>query len=219
MPSPSELKAATVTLPAGFSINSNAVDGKTSCSDAEANFGTLIAAECPEFAKVGSLELLSSALPGPLPGFVYLGEPLPGNRYRLFLVADGFATHVKLAGTVTPDPETGQLTISFPSLPQTPLTAFNMHFFGSERGALATPTKCGTYAGRVHVRSLGLTARPRPRPSSSPSTAGPAARRARGGARPFAPRFKAASTGNTAGARTPFALESRAATATRTWPG
>ena len=146
VPSPSELRAATVTLPAGFSINSNAVDGKTSCSDAEANFGTRIAAECPEFAKVGSLELLSSALPGPLPGFVYLGSPLPGNRYRLFLVADGFATHIKLAGTMKPDPETGRLTISFSELPQTPLTAFNMHFFGSERGALATPTKCGNYA-------------------------------------------------------------------------
>ena len=71
---------------------------------------------------------------------VYLGQPLPGNRYRLFLVADGFAIHVKLPGTVTPDPETGRLTITFDDLPQTPLTAFDMHFFGSERGLLATPT-------------------------------------------------------------------------------
>ena len=39
---------------------------------------------------------------GPLPGFVYLGEPLPGNRYRIFFVADGFATHIKLAGRPPP---------------------------------------------------------------------------------------------------------------------
>ena len=146
IPSPTELRGATVTLPAGFSINPNAADGKTACSDAEARTSAPTeAANCPEFSKVGSLEIDSSALPGPLPGFVYLGEPLPGNRYRIFLVADGFATHVKLAGTVTPDPVTGQLVITFTNLPQSPLTAFNMHFFGSERGLLATPTQCGTY--------------------------------------------------------------------------
>src|SRR4029079_2387422 len=100
IPSPTELRGATVTLPEGFSINSNAADGKTSCSDADANFGTTLAAHCPDFSKVGSLTIDSSALPGPLPGFMYLGRPLPGNKYRIFLVADGFATHVKLAGTV-----------------------------------------------------------------------------------------------------------------------
>ena len=68
-------------------------------------------AHCPDFSKVGSLEIDSSALPGPLPGSVYLGEPEPGNRYRIFLVADGFATHIKLPGTVSADPSTGQLKI------------------------------------------------------------------------------------------------------------
>ncbi len=101
---------------------------------------------CPEFAKIGSLTLDSSALPGPLPGFVYLGQPLPGNRYRIFLVADGFGTHIKLAGIVTPDPITGRVSVTFDELPQSPLTAFDMHIFGSERGLLATPTQCGTYA-------------------------------------------------------------------------
>ena len=54
IPSPSELRAATVVLPPGFSINSSAADGKVACTDAEANFGTTAAAECPEFSKVGS---------------------------------------------------------------------------------------------------------------------------------------------------------------------
>ena len=144
-PSPSEIKAATVTLPKGFSINPNAADGKTSCSDSEAQFGTENAAQCPEDSKVGTLSIESSALPGPLPGYIYLGKPQPGSRYRLFLVADGFGVHVKLPGSVIADPQTGQLVASFQDLPQSPFSDFDMHFFGSERGLLATPTQCGTY--------------------------------------------------------------------------
>ena len=34
---------------------------------------------------------------------------------------------------------------SFENLPQTPFQEFVLHFFGSERGLLATPTQCGTY--------------------------------------------------------------------------
>ena len=75
-PSPSEIRATTVTLPEGFSINPNAADGKTSCSDAEAHLGPFASteeAQCPEYSKVGTASLDSSALPGPLPGSIYLG--------------------------------------------------------------------------------------------------------------------------------------------------
>ncbi len=75
VPSPSEIRTATITLPPGFTINPNAADGKTSCSDLAAKFGTEEEAQCPEDSKVGSLTIESSALPGPLPGYVYLGEP------------------------------------------------------------------------------------------------------------------------------------------------
>ena len=214
LPSPTELRGATVTLPPGFSINPNAADGKTDCTDTEANFGTTEAANCPEFSKVGSLEIASSALPGPLPGFVYIGQPLPGERYRIFLVADGFATHIKLAGTVTPDPITGQLVINFTNLPQSPLTAFDMHFFGSERGLLATPTQCGTYpvtttftpwdsAIGTQTSSQFFTLDSGPvTPTSAPNPAP-----CPGPQRPFNPSFEAASAGNTAGAHTTFGLD------------
>ena len=39
-------------------------------------------------------------------GAVYIGEPKPGERYRLILTADGFGVHVKLPGTVAADPDT-----------------------------------------------------------------------------------------------------------------
>jgi hypothetical protein len=207
IPSPTELRGATLTLPPGFSINPNAADGKTSCSDAEANFGTLDAANCPEFSKVGSLEIDSSALPGPLPGFVYIGQPLPGNRYRIFLVADGFATHVKLAGTVTPDPVTGQLVITFTDLPQSPLTAFDMHFFGSERGLLATPTRCGTYPVTTTFTPWDSSLGTQTSTQFFTLDSGPNGAGCPGPVRPFNPSFEAASAGNTAGAHTPFSVE------------
>jgi hypothetical protein len=207
IPSPTELRGAAVTLPEGFSINPNAADGKTACSDAAANFGTTQAANCPEFSKIGSLTIDSSALPGPLPGFVYLGEPLPGNRYRIFLVADGFATHIKLAGTVTPDPLTGQLKISFNELPQSPLTAFNLHIFGSERGLLATPTRCGTYPVTSTFTPWDSSLGPETSPQYFTLASGPYGAPCPGPSQPFHPRFQAASANHTPGAHAPFSLE------------
>ena len=145
VPSPSEIRASTVSLPAGFTINPSAADGKTSCSDREASIGTRLEAHCPENSKVGTVSVNSSALPGPIPGYIYLGTPLPGDRYRLILTAEGYNVNVKLAGSALADPQTGRVTVSFQDLPQTPFSDFNMHFFGSERGLLATPTHCGTY--------------------------------------------------------------------------
>ena len=145
-------------MPEGFSINPSAADGKTSCTDAEARFGTTEEARCPESSKVGTLTLTSSALPGPIPGNIYLGQPKPGDRYRLILTADGYATHVKLAGSVSADPRTGQLVASFPDLPQTPFSEFDMHFFGSERGLMATPERVRHLPGRFHLRPLELRA-------------------------------------------------------------
>ncbi len=206
-PSPSSIRAVTVTLPEGFSLNPGAADGKTSCSDTEARFGTEEEAQCPEYSKIGTLTLDSSALPAPIPGYIYLGDPIPGNRYRLFITANGFATHVKLAGSVTPDPRTGQLVTSFPDLPESPLTEFNMHFFGSERGLLATPTKCGTYAVHSTFKPWDSALPDQDATQFFTIDSGPGGSPCPGSARPFTPGFTAASTGSTGGAFSPFSLE------------
>ena len=90
IPSPTELRATTVTLPPGFSINPNAADGKTACTDAEASFGTEEEAQCPEFSKVGSLDDRQLGAPGPaarlrLPRRAAARQPLPDlpRRQRL----------------------------------------------------------------------------------------------------------------------------------------
>ncbi len=163
--------------------------------------------ECPEYAKVGTVNVYSSALPGVLPGSIYIGEVKPGERYRLILTADGFGFHVKLPGRVDLDPQTGQLVLVFENLPQSPFSRFNMHFFGSERGLMATPTKCGTYA---------VTSTFEPWDSALPSQtssqffsldSGPNHSPCPSSPRPFDPGFSAATAGNTAGAHTPFGVE------------
>ncbi len=209
IPSPTELRGASVTLPEGFSINSNAADGKVACSDAEAKFGTQEEGSCPEFAKIGSLTIDSSALPGPLPGFVYLGAPLPGDRYRILLLANGFATHIKLVGTAISNSRTGQLTVNFNELPQSPLTDFNLHIFGSERGSLGTPTRCGTYPVSSTFTPWDSSLGPVVSTQYFTIDSGPEGAPCPGSTRPFSPGFEAASANKTPGAHAPFAVEVR----------
>jgi hypothetical protein len=53
---------------------------------------------------------------------------------------------IKLPGKIDPDPKTGQLTVSFPQNPQTPVEDLEMHFFGGTHAALKTPSTCGVHA-------------------------------------------------------------------------
>lgn len=206
-PSPSEISGSTMELPRGFSLDPNAADGKTVCTDAEARFGTEEPAQCPEDAKIGTLSIDSSALPAPIPGAIYIGEPKPGDRYRVILTAFGFGTAVKIAGSVHADPSTGQLSVVFQNLPQTPLSEFDIHIFGSERGLLATPDKCGTYP--VNTTFVPWDAEIHPQvstqfftldsgPNGSPCPAGP---------RPFHPAVAAGSEDNTSAVHSPFRLQ------------
>jgi hypothetical protein len=206
-PSPSQIRGATVTLPAGFSINPNAADGKQACSDSETAIGTRLGATCPEFSKVGTLSIDSSALPGPIPGAIYLGEPKPGDPYRLILAADGFATHVKLAGSAKADPVTGQIVVTFEDLPQSPLTEFDMHFFGSERGLLGTPTQCGEYPVVAEFEPWNSVLPNQTSTSFFTVASGPGGSPCPNGPRQLRPEFTAGTLNPTAGRHTPFNLE------------
>ena len=207
VPSPSEIRGLTVTLPTGLSLDPNAADGKTSCSDSQLNFTSEAAAECPEFAKIGTLELDSSALPGPIPGAMYIGEPRPGHVYRLFLTADGFGTHVKLKGDIHLDPVTGQVVTVFEDLPQAPFQDFNLHFFGSERGLFSTPTRCGIYPVESEFVPWDSLLSNQISLSSFTIDSGPNGSSCPGPLRPFSPHFDAGTPDNTAGTATPLAVQ------------
>jgi hypothetical protein len=206
VPSPSELRAALVTFPKGFSLAPNVTNGKQTCSDGQARFGTTREAQCPEDSKIGTISVETPVLPGPLPGAVYLGEPKPGNRFRIILAFDGFGVHVKLAGNVIPDPTTGQIVVSFQNLPQAPFESFNMHVFGSERGPLDTPTQCGTYEVLSEWTPWDSALSEQTSRQFFQITEGPDGTPCPNGPRPFRPGFKAVSVANTAGAHTSFWL-------------
>ncbi|HEY7257267.1 MAG TPA: hypothetical protein VH476_11370 [Solirubrobacterales bacterium] len=206
-PSPSEIRSTTVTLPDGFSINSSAADGKVSCSDADSAIGTRHAATCPDFSKIGTLSLDSSALPVPIPGAIYLGDPKPGDRYRILLTANGFGTHVKLFGSIFPNTQTGQLVVKFIDLPQSPLTEFNMHFFGSERGLLATPTQCGEYPVESEFVPWDGSLPDQTSLSHFTIDSGPNGAPCPSKPRSFSPQLQSGTADTTAGAYSPFSFE------------
>ena len=204
---PSELRSAVVTLPEGLTINPDAADGQSACTDAEANFNSEAPAECPDNAKIGTVSIHSVALEGSLIGSIYIGEPRPGNQYRLFLVADGFGMHVKLVGSFRPDPITGRVTAFFEELPQVPFDEFKVHLFSSDRGLMATPTTCTLYRAEAEYFPWNNVL-----PEASASQAfsfnsGPGGATCPGEIRPFHPRLAAGTSKSIAGAHTGFGLQ------------
>ena len=205
-PASSELRTSLITLPEGFTINPNAADGKIACPDIQANIGTLFEAHCPEFSKIAGLTLDVAALPGPIPGAIYLAEPKPGEPYRVILAADGFATHIKLLGSVRPNPQTGQLTLAFEDLPQAPLQEFDVHVFGSERGLFASPPKCGHTPVQTEFVPWNNKLLNSHSTGFMDFTGGPNGSACPGGTRPFTPSTQTGVANNTAGAHSPFSI-------------
>jgi hypothetical protein len=206
-PSPSEAKAVIVTLPDGLTINPDAADGQTMCTDDQANFDTEGPGECPDQAKIGTIALGTPALDGPLVGSIYIGEPKPGNQYRLFMILTGFGVNAKLVGTIHPDPETGRLVSRFEDLPQVPFDDFDIHLFASDRGLLATPTKCTLYAGKALFIPWNGRLASQTADQFFSLDSGPGGASCPGQIRPFNPRLVAGSTVSTAGAFSDFHIK------------
>jgi hypothetical protein len=206
-PAPSQLRSAIVTLPPGLTINPDAADGQSACSDAQVRFGSEAAAECPDNAKIGTFLIHTPALETPLVGSIYIGQPQPGTQYRLFLVANGSGVHAKLLGAVRPDPATGQVKIEVLDLPQAPFDEFQLHLFASDRGLLATPTHCTIYeVGGEFFPWNDLL--PQVRSSDNISlNSGPGGRPCPPEVRPFHPRLEAGTSNPAAGAFSSFHLK------------
>ena len=205
--SASELKSSTVTLPPGFTINPDAADGQTACTDAEANFGSEGPANCPDHSKIGTFAIGSPTLNGPLTGAVYIGEPRPGNQYRLFMIASGFGMNIKLVGSFKPNPETGQLTTTFEELPQLPFETFQMHLFASDRALMATPTSCTIYTVRADMFPWDAALADQTSTQVFGLTSGPHGSECPGQIRPFHPNLVAGTSNPKAGAYSSFTLK------------
>jgi hypothetical protein len=205
--SPSTLRSGEVILPPGLTINPDAADGQTACLDSQAGFGTNDAGHCPDNAKIGRIEVVTPALDEPLEGSLYFGEPQPGNQYRVFMIFDGQGIHAKLVASARPNPATGQVTMSVTDLPQVPFEEFNLHLFASDRGLVATPTRCRIYnADSTMTPWNPAIAAQQSSPIFSIET-GPSGSSCPGEVRPFHPRLVAGNSSAVAGDFSSFTLK------------
>jgi hypothetical protein len=206
-PAQSTLRSSTVTLPPGLTINPDAADGQSACPEALAHFGSTLPGACPDSSKIGTVDVHTPALEGPLVGSLYIGEPEPGNQYRVFMIFDGFGVHAKLAADIHPDPVTGQLTAVFEELPQVPFEEFNLHLFASDRGLMATPTRCTVYSATARLVPWNDALSPQNSTDVVGLTAGPNGTGCPGEVRPFRPRLVAGTSTPTAGEFSAFTLK------------
>lgn len=140
------LRKAVVTLPEGVALSPSAADGLAGCSDAQFAQRSREASVCPRNAKVGTVRITTPLLSDPLEGSVFIGQPIPGRMFRIFLEAAGSNVRIKLVGNIDLDPVTGQVTTTFDQTPQLPFSHLQLSLKGGDRASLVNPTACGTYS-------------------------------------------------------------------------
>jgi hypothetical protein len=156
LPGTSDLRKATVTLPAGVRVNPSSAQGLGACSPAQIALKSSAVATCPDSSKIGTLRIDTPLLDKPLEGAVYLATPHDNPSHSLlavYLVAKGPGLIVKLAGGVAPDAKTGRLSATFDNQPQVPFSNLHLEFFGGDHAPLSNPATCGTYTTRAVLTS------------------------------------------------------------------
>jgi len=165
----SHVKGISVTLPPGMTINPSVANGLEACTDAQlaANAGVPGGNACPAASQIGTVRVGTPLLP-PLPGepadgpdqigAAYVGQPLAGDMYRLFVTIEGRGVSIRLKGSVKPDPGTGQITATFPDNPQLPADELTVDFRDGPLAPLATPLDCGPKTGSAVLTPWSGTA-------------------------------------------------------------
>jgi hypothetical protein len=213
-----ELRDATVTLPQGLATSPSAADGLRGCSEAEIALSSDGPPSCPDASQIGTAEVHTPLLDHTLAGAVYLGTPecnpcndadaASGRMLRLFIAINDPKTGVvvKLAGTASASPQTGQLTATFKNNPQLPFDDLQLRFKDGPRAPLATPQKCGVFTTASDLVPWSSPETPDATPSSSFGVDWDGAGGGCPTALPFAPSFAAGTVLPKAGAYSPFTL-------------
>jgi hypothetical protein len=216
-----EVRSTTVTLPPGMQVSPPAASGLMGCSLAQVGFegvdqtktdpflfGPLPAA-CPDAAKVGTVTIKTPVLANPVNGSVYLAAQNANpfsSLVAMYIVAEDASSGilVKLAGKVTLDRVTGQVTTIFEDTPQIPFEDLKLHLFGGPQASLSTPATCASYEAtatfepwsggesKTSLSSFTINSGPHGAPCVSPQ--------------PFSPSIEAGSSTPQAGAFTPFSV-------------
>jgi hypothetical protein len=227
----SAVRSTTVTLPEGVQLSPSAANGLEACSEAQIGYEgpgssedpflpdtngvseplrfSQAPAACPEASKVGLVRIKSPDLSHELEGGVYIAQQTNnpfGSLFALYLVAEdpSLGIRVKLAGQVSLNEQTGQITSTFSETPQVPFEALHLRFFEGPRASLSTPSLCGAYTALASftpwsgssalTREGGfqITSGPEGQPCADPL--------------PFSPALTAGSSNPQAGAFTSFNL-------------
>jgi hypothetical protein len=217
-------KNVTVSLPKGMTLNAAAAGGLDACSRQQIGYQpkegkvrfSQTPQSCPDAAKIGSLEVNTPLLEEKLSGSVYLAKPYQnpfGSLLALYLAVEDEQTGIiaKLAGKVTPDPQTGQLTTQFEESPQLPLEDVSLHFFKGPRAPLKTPLTCGKYTTSSDLTPWttpeGADAHPADSFATSVAAAGSGTCPQSEDQAPYRPSFSAGTEAPQAGAYSPFLLK------------
>ena len=195
-----QIRDAAIALPDGVTLSPAAVAGLAVCSDAQFGLGSETAAACPPGSEVGSAEISSPLLRDPIAGKLYMGQELPGARFRVLLDAAGPGVEIKLVGRLDVDPATGRLTVALTDLPQIPLERLTLSFAGGPRAPLVTPLDCASLAASAHFDSYGDASRDVSSPAQERSAPACSAATA------FKPVFVAGAPEVRAGRKTPLAI-------------
>jgi hypothetical protein len=197
----SQVRNVKIQLPEGMTVSPGGAGGLGSCSDGQLGLGGASEPQCPASSRVGSVELDVATLSKPMVGSIYLGQEHPGERFRLFAVAEASGAQVKFVATLQPDPKTGRMTTTLSNLPEASFGRLSLHFDGGPNALLATPLDCGRSPAAATVTPYSGTASSQW--SGSVSVSGPGGSACKG-APQFAPTFVGGSSSAVAGKATAF---------------
>ncbi len=192
-----DLEDAVVRMPAGVVLSPSAATGLESCSEAEVGLHTEQPVGCPNASKLGTVSVVTPALTGELKGSLYLGGPargvITGPPFTVYMIFEGHGVQVKIRGTATPNPATGQITTVFDENPQLPFSELKLHLNGGSRATVANPSVCGAYAAEAVFTPWSSPFTPDASTTSPPFTITGC------GAPRFEPSFAASTLSNQAG--------------------
>lgn len=221
---PSQPRKAVVSLPDGMTINPSLAAGLGVCTPAGYAAETASSAPgagCPENSKIGRFTVQSPLFAETIDGAIFLAQPddrgsaTPGaenpfdSLLAIYLVAKAptRGVLVKVAGQLSADPVSGQLTAIFDRLPQLPYSNLKMHFREGQRAPLIEPAACGSFTSQIDLTPWNDPNGHAPSASGfqvskgiGPGGACPA------GTPPFAPQATGGTLNGNSGSYTPFYL-------------
>jgi hypothetical protein len=143
-----DIQDAHVLLPEGMTLNPSAARGLEACTKEQIAIGsTNPGNSCPTGSIIGTVAIETDLPPGSLAGNFYLGGPTGAKitepPYTIYVDAESvYGVSVKLKGSVSPNPSTGRLEVTFNENPQLPFSSLTLRAKGGAQAPLANPLAC-----------------------------------------------------------------------------